>query len=90
MGDTRKFHCPLSDMAYKKQTAYAHSISVSIKRAETTEQLQTVVYKLAKKWQAIQNQVPNKELREEINNIIWDIIAVEFDAIKLKEKLKCK
>ena len=77
-------------MAYKKQTAYAHSISVSIKRAETTEQLQTVVYKLAKKWQAIQNQVPNKELREEINNIIWDIIAVEFDAIKLKEKLKCK
>ena len=53
MGDTRKFHCPLSDMAYKKQTAYAHSISVSIKRAETTEQLQTVVYKLAKKWQAI-------------------------------------
>ena len=90
MGDTRKFHCPLSDMAYKKQTAYAHSISVSVERAETPEQLQTVVYKLAKKWQAIQNQVPNKELREEINNIIWDIIAVEFDAIKLKEKLKCK
>lgn len=86
MGDTRKFHCPLSDMAYKKQTAYAHSISVSIKRAETPEQLQKVVYKLAKKWQAIQCKIQDKELREEINSIIWDIIAVEFDAVALKEK----
>lgn len=88
MGDTRKFHCPLSDMAYKKQTAYTHSISVSIERAETPEQLQKVVYRLAKKWADIQHKVKDRELREEINSILWDIIAVEFDAVALKEKIK--
>lgn len=88
MGDTRKFHCPMSEMSYKQQTAYTYSIAMSINKAKTPEQLQKVVYKLAKKWTDIQHKVKDKELREEINSILWDIIAVEFDAVALREKIK--
>ena len=85
-GHTRINHVPCSEMYYKKQTPYHNHVNRAIEKATSPKDLQKVIYRLTAKWKNEYMPYVPRDIREDLNGLIWDIVAVQFDVEELKDE----